>query len=157
MNDRVQKKARQPEHALDRQRFGQFLRTVAKLFLLVFVVAALLSPPEPLAFMLLLVPGWIMSVPAAYYLIYRDGYAAVRTSDAYRPGPLTGRTVVWFTGTALGLKIALMLFYEAVVPLALTRAESFFISVVALVVGYVLVYLGVFGWLFEERAGGPDV
>ena len=140
----------QSEREITRERFGQFLRTVVKLFLLVFVVAALLSPPEPLAFSLLLVPGWIIAFPAAYYLVYRDGYAAVQASDAYRPGPLAGRTSVWFAAIALGLKIGLMLFYEAVVPLALTRAESLFISLFALVVSYVLVYQGVFGWFVGE-------
>lgn len=141
------------EREVDRRRFGQFLRTVVKLFLLAFVVAALLSPPEPLAFTLLLVPCWIVAFPLAFYLVYRDGYAAVRASDAYRPGSLAGRTTAWFAAIALGLKIALMLFYEAAVPLALTRAESLFISLVALAAGYLLVYRGVLGWLFSES---PD-
>lgn len=134
------------EREVDRERFGQFLRTVVKLFLLVFVVAALLSPPEPLAFTLALVPGWLVAFPVAYYLVYRDGYDAVRASDAYRPGPLAGRTTVSFAAIALGLKVGLSLFYDAVVPLAHTRAESLFISLVALVAGYLLVYQGVLGW-----------
>lgn len=138
------------EREITRERFGQFLRTVVKLFLLVFVVAALLSPPEPLTFSLILVPGWILAFPAAYYLVYRDGYAAVQASVAYRPGPLAGRTTVWFAAIALGLKIGLTVFYEVAVPLALTRAESLFISVVALLVGYVVVYQGVFGWFVGE-------
>lgn len=136
----------------DREQVGQFLRTVVKLFLLVFVVAALLSPPEPLAFTLLLVPGWIAAFPAAYYLVYRGGYEEVRASDAYRPGPLAGRTTVWFAGVALGLKVALTAFYEVVLPLAYTRAESLFVSLVALVAGYVLVYQGVLGWLLGDAS-----
>ena len=139
------------EREVDRERFGQFLRTVVKLFLLVFVVAALVSPPEPLTFTLLVVPGWIVAIPLAFYLVYRDGYTAVYASDAYRPGPLAGRTTVWFAGTALGLKIAFSVFYE-VVPLAHTRAESLFASGLALLIAYLLVYQGALGWLASGSA-----
>ena len=134
----------------DRKRVGQFLRTVAKLFLLVFTVAAVISPPEPIVFALLLVPGWIVAFPLAYYLVYRDGYAAVRASDVYRPGPLVGQTTTWFAATVFGLKIALTLFYEFVIPLPLTRAEGLFISLVALAVGYAFVYQGGWGLLLDE-------
>ena len=138
------------EREITRKRFGQFLRTVVKLFLLVFVLAALLSPPEPLTFTVSIVLGWVLAFPVAYQLIYRDGYAAVYASDLYRPGPLAGRTTVWFAGTALGLKVALTVFYEVAVPLALTRAESLFISIIALVVSYIVVYQGVLGWFVSE-------
>lgn len=132
------------ERDIDRRRFGQFLRLVVKLFLIVFTLAALLSPPDPISFTLLLVPGWVLAIPVAYYLIYRGGYAALRASPWYNPGSLAGRTTVWFAGTAFGLKIALTLLYEFAIPLAQTPATGPAISILSLGLAYVLVYQG--GW-----------
>lgn len=136
------------EREVTREQFGQFLRTVVKLFLLVFVFAALLSPPDPVTFTFVVVPGWIVAIPVAYYLVYRDGYAEMQASDAYRPGPLAGRTAVWFAGTALVLKIVLSLALGAVFTPG--RAVGLFVSLFVLLVSYVLVYQGVYGMFVGE-------
>lgn len=121
---------------------------LAKLFLLAFVVAAVLSPPEPLYFTAILIPAWVVAFPLAYFLIYRGGYASVRASRLYQPGPLAGGTTSWFAGTALALKIALSLFVGLAVG-GLPYAIDLLLSIGILGVSYALVYQGVYGMFLE--------
>ena len=134
------KVARKPDETVNRRRAGQFMETVLRLFLLVFVAAAVLSPPEPLAFVVLLIPGWLAGVIAAYLLVYRTRRGWLAESGFHEPGRLAERRPsLWFAATAIVAKVAgLALFEAASIPPG--QFGGIVLGLFALALAYVLVY-----------------
>lgn len=140
-----------------RERAWRFLRTLVGLLLVAWLVAALVAPPDPTAFLAWLVPAWAAAFPAAWYLVYRDGYATLRTSDRYAPGLPAGTALASFVVVALGLKLAATLALNAAVG---DRAHllDVGVSLLALATAAVAVYGGVLaraaGRSGDRDAGG---
>lgn len=128
---------------VDRDRFGLFLRTLVGLLLVDWMVVAMVAPPDPLTFLVWLVPGWVGVFPVAAYLVYFDGYRKIRESPFYQPGDVRpSRTVVWFVVFVLVAKAA----FTAVDRFLFgtqSHAVGVAASIAALVAGYVFVYQGV--------------
>ena len=134
------KVARKPDETLNRRRAGQFMETTLRLFLLVFVAAAVVSPPDPLLFVVLLIPGWIAGVVAAFLLVYRTRRRWLADSGFYEPGRLAGRRPsLWFAGTAILAKLAVLALF-AVASIQPGPLGGIVFGVLALALAYVLVY-----------------
>lgn len=82
-----------------------FLRAVTGLLVVGWTAAALLSPPDPAVTTALAVLAGLAAVPAAWWLVYRDGYDALRASPHYRPGVPAARTVVTAVVVAVLVKL----------------------------------------------------
>lgn len=134
-----------------RERAWRFLRTLVGLLLVAWLVAALLAPPDPMAFLAWLVPTWAASFPAAWYLVYRDGYAVLRASDRYAPGLPAGTALASFVLSALALKLVATLALDATVG---DRAHllDVGVSLIALAAAAVAVYGGVLARVAGQSA-----
>lgn len=134
------KVARKPDETVNRRRAGQFMETTLRLFLLVFVAAAVVSPTDPLPFVGILIPGWIVGVVAAYLLVYRTRRGWLADSGFYEPGALADRRPsLWFAATAILAKLAAL----ALFAVASIRPGAFggvVLGLLALAFAYVLVY-----------------
>jgi len=125
-----------------RERVGRAIRTLLGLFFVSFVVAAVLSPPSPLVFTVLLVVGWLVSIPVTFVLVFRGGDARLRASRFYRPGGrAASRAVLLFAVVAVGLKLA-GLVLVATLTSAGTPSTGLdaFVSTAALLVGYLVAF-----------------
>lgn len=135
------KVAQTPDELVSRKRMAEFIVTTLRIFLLTFVVAAVVSPPDPLAFMTLLVPAWVGGVALAYALVYRGDHERLAESGLYNPGALGQRRhALWFAGTVFALKLGLLVVGAELLDLRPGRPEDLALSVAFLAVGYLLVY-----------------
>lgn len=136
------KVARKPNERVDRRRAGQFIETLLRLFLVTFVVAAVVSPADVLPFVAIVIGGWLLSLPVAVWLVYRGGRDDLVRSAYYAPGALAGRRLVlWFAATALLAKIA-FLALAAVATLPPGPTGGALLGLLALGVAYAMVYRG---------------
>lgn len=137
----------------DRERVGRFLRTLLGLFTVAWLVVAVLAPPDPLVFLLWLVPAWTLAFVAALALELTGGYRRLRGSRFYAPGVETSTATIVFVLVALVLKVALTLVAD--LALGATNVgyrEGAITGILALVAAYVLVFLvGVVAWLHTAQ------
>lgn len=134
---------------VNKVRVGRFLRALLGLLTVSWLLAALVAPPDPFTFLLLLVPGWLLAVLGALWLVYAGGYEVLRESAAYTPRAPAARATAAFVVLTLASKLALtfggnLLFGRATVG----YGEGLLTSAMAVVVAYVLVFwAGVLGGL----------
>ena len=134
------KVARKPNERVDRKLAGRFIETVLRLFLVTFVVAAVVSPADPLPFVAIVIGGWILSLPVAYWLVYRGGGTTLARSGLYDPGALADRRLVlWFAATAIIAKL-LLLALAAVASTPPGPLGGALLGLLALGVAYGMVY-----------------
>lgn len=149
-----------------------FLRTLVGLLLVGWLLAALFSPPQPLSFLVVVAPLWLLAAVGAWWLHARGGFARLRASPLYAPGLSAARALGIFVLLAAALKFGGTLLLDAVIesqPGYVTVAPGetappgktavsdrplsydLAVSAVALAAAYLAVYRGWFAWL---AAGG---
>ncbi|KAB1192512.1 hypothetical protein GJR96_03290 [Haloferax sp. MBLA0076] len=58
--------------------FRAFVVTLLALDMVVFVVGAYLTPPDPFTQLLLIGPALLLAPAVAWWLVYRDGFAQIQ-------------------------------------------------------------------------------
>ncbi len=137
---RVQSSRRPPVRE-GREHLWRFLRTLVGLLLLSWLLSALFAPPDPFTFLIALVPQWVLAVPLAWYLVYRDGYDRLRASGLYSPRVPAAQALAAFVAVAVVLKVVTTFALNAAVGNR-SYAVDVGLSVLALAVAYALVYVG---------------
>lgn len=142
---------------VEKERFGRFLRAVLGLFTVGWLLAAVVAPPDPFTFLLLLVATWVAGTAAAVWLVYRGGYGTLVDSPLYRPRA----PAAWATGGFVALAIALKLAFTFAADLllgaaAVGLAEGVVAGVLAVAVAYAAVFVaGLLGVVFDRTAEPP--
>ena len=143
-NRQSSRRSRQRAAREGKERLWRWLRTLIGLWLLTWVLAALFVPPDPTVFLVVLVPLWVISVPVAWYLIYRGGDKRLRASELYTPTVSPTQALSAFVVVTLVLKIGGTVALNVGIGPRPYVADAA-VSVVSLAVSYTLVYLTPFG------------
>lgn len=127
---------------MERERVGRFLRALVGLFTVATAVVAVVSPGRPLVFTVLLVVAWVLAAPAAAWLVFRDGYATLRSSGLYAPRAPASRAAATFAGLTLLLKALLTLGADVLLgEAAVGDPEGSVAGAFAVVIAYAVVFL----------------
>lgn len=126
----------------DRERVGRFLRTLLGLLTVAWLVVAVLAPPDPAAFMLWLVPSWVLALVAAVTLELTSGYRRLQNARFYAPGVESSTATMVFVVLTLLLKAGLTLLADlAFGGAAVGYREGIAAGILALALSYVLVFV----------------
>lgn len=130
----------------------RFLKTVLMGLVVVMLLGAFFTPPDPLTQLFVIVPGSVLAVAVAAWLVYAGGYATVRDSPLHRtdrPRPFVDFLLATF---------ALAVVAGAVRGLgpALGAVDSRVYAALALLGAYLLAYGGVLDRLGRVVAGLRD-
>jgi hypothetical protein len=127
---------------VDKQRFGEFLRSLLGALTVAWLLVALSAPGAVFAFFLWLVAAWVFATGVAWWLVYADGWTYLAESGAFRPAVQTSTATLGFVALALALKVAATAATNRLVdPQAAGDAVWLAGSVAALVLAYAAVFL----------------
>lgn len=87
------------------EQLWRFFRGWTGLLVVGWTLVGLVAPPDPVLGAGLVVASGVAAAPAAWWLVYRDGYDRLRDSPHYRPGVPAARTVVTAVVVAVLAKV----------------------------------------------------